>query len=91
MINKYNKIFLSIDIEGGEYPWLLSLSQDKLQKFKQICIELHGLNDNSWNSSLSDKIKCIVGTKDSSFYSDDDHLSVSGSMKLNDEIKSYLD
>ena len=58
-INKYDKIFLSIDIEGGEYPWLLSLSQDKLQKFKQICIEFHGLNDNTWGSSLSDKIKCL--------------------------------
>ena len=59
LINKYDKIFLSIDIEGGEYPWLLSLSQDKLKKFKQIAIELHGLNDNSWGSSLNDKIKCL--------------------------------
>lgn len=59
LINKYDKIFLSIDIEGGEYPWLLSLTQDKLQKFKQICIEFHGLNDNTWSSSLSDKIKCL--------------------------------
>ena len=61
LLNKYEKIFLSIDIEGGEYPWLLSLSKDKLQKFKQICIEFHGLNDNdnTWGSSLSDKIKCL--------------------------------
>lgn len=59
LINKYDKIFLSIDIEGGEYPWLLSLTQDKLQKFKQICIEFHGLNDDTWGSSLSDKIKCL--------------------------------
>lgn len=59
LLNKYEKIFLSIDIEGGEYPWLLSLSEDKLQKFKQICIEFHGLNDNAWGSSLSDKIKCL--------------------------------
>ena len=60
LIDKYDKIFLSIDIEGGEYPWLLSLTQDKLQKFKQICIEFHGLND-TWppSSSLSDKIKCL--------------------------------
>lgn len=59
LINKYEKIFLSMDIEGGEYPWLLSLSQDKLQKFKQIGIEFHGLNDNTWGSSLNDKIKCL--------------------------------
>lgn len=59
LIDTYDKIFLSIDIEGGEYPWLLSLTQDKLQKFKQICIEFHGLNDNTWGTSLSDKIKCL--------------------------------
>ena len=59
LINKYDKIFLSIDIEGGEWPWLLSLSQDKLQKFKQICIEFHGLSAYRWGSSLNDKIKCM--------------------------------
>lgn len=59
LINKYDEIFLSIDIEGGEYPWLLSLSEDKLQHFKQICIEFHGLNDDSWGCSLSDKMKCL--------------------------------
>lgn len=41
LINKYNNIFLSMDIEGGEYKWLLQLSENKLLKFKQICIELH--------------------------------------------------
>lgn len=30
-----------MDIEGGEYKWLLQLSENKLLKFKQICIELH--------------------------------------------------
>jgi len=59
LINTYDKIFLSMDIEGGEYQWLLSLTQDKLQKFKQICIEFHGLNDNTWGTSLNDKIKCL--------------------------------
>mgnify|MGYP001329102043 CR=1 FL=1 len=32
-ISKYENIFLSIDIEGGEYPWILSLTEDKLKKF----------------------------------------------------------
>lgn len=59
LINKYENIFLSIDIEGGEYPWILSLTKDKLQKFKQICIEIHGINDNTWGSLLSDKMKCL--------------------------------
>ena len=59
LINRYNKIFLSIDIEGGEYPWLLSLTEDKLRKFKQICIEFHGVNDDSWGTSLGNKMKCL--------------------------------
>ncbi len=59
LIEKYDNIFLSIDIEGCEYPWILSLTEEKLKKFKQIGIELHGLNDNSWNSSINDKIKCL--------------------------------
>ena len=58
LINKYENIFLSIDIEGGEYPWILSLTENKLQNFKQICIEFHGLNGNSHKTKYSDKIKC---------------------------------
>ena len=38
-----------------------------------------------------DKKKCTVGQHDMSYYSDDDHLSTSGSMKLKDEIKKFLD
>lgn len=59
LIANYDKIFLSIDIEGGEYPWILSLTEQQLQKFKQICIELHGLNDNSWETIYDDKMKCL--------------------------------
>jgi hypothetical protein len=46
-----------MDIEGAEYPWLLSLSEDQLNKFKQIVIEFHGINDDSCNTKLEDKIK----------------------------------
>jgi hypothetical protein len=59
LIEKYNNIFLKMDIEGGEYPWLLSLDQNSLQKFKQICIEFHGINDNTWGCTYADKIKCL--------------------------------
>ena len=55
----FNNIFLKMDIEGSEYPWMLSLTEDQLKKFKQIVIEFHGINDNSWNTNLSDKIKCF--------------------------------
>ena len=60
LINKYNNIFLKIDIEGGEYPWLLQIDETQLEKFKQIVIEFHGLTDNNWNCKYNDKIKCLT-------------------------------
>jgi hypothetical protein len=55
----YNNIFLKMDIESHEYNWILSLSNMQLNKFKQIVIEFHGINDDSWNVNLTDKIKCF--------------------------------
>lgn len=59
LIDKYNNIFLKMDIEGGEYPWLLSLNDTQLNKFKQIVIEVHCMNDESCNHNLNDKIDCF--------------------------------
>lgn len=59
LTEKYSSIFLKIDIEGGEYPWLLHLDDSHLHKFKQIVIEFHGIMDDSWNCALNDKIKCF--------------------------------
>jgi hypothetical protein len=41
LIKNKKNIFLKMDIEGGEYPWLHSLSTNQLLKFKQIVIEFH--------------------------------------------------
>ena len=57
--DNYNNIFLKMDIEGSEYSWILSLTENQLKKFKQIVIEIHGINDDSWDTILSDKIKCF--------------------------------
>jgi len=61
LINSYNNIFLKIDIEGGEYPWLLSLEESHLSKFKQIVIEFHGVTKEGihWGTDYNDKIKCL--------------------------------
>lgn len=59
LTDKYNNIFLKIDIEGGEYPWLKSMDESALSKFKQIVIEFHGLTTNEWGCVLPEKIKCI--------------------------------
>ena len=55
----YNNIFLKMDIEGGEYPWLLQMDETKLNKFKQIVIEFHGITNDGYNCNYSDKIKCL--------------------------------
>lgn len=59
LIQKYKNIFLKIDIEGGEYPWILNLDENLLQNFKQIVIEFHGITNDGWNTSYSDKVKCL--------------------------------
>ena len=56
---QFNNIFLKMDIEGGEYPWIESLDESDLQRFKQIVIEFHGINDNHWNASYSTKVNCL--------------------------------
>ena len=59
LIDKYNNIFLKMDIEGGEYPWLLQIDESKLNNFKQIVIEFHGITNDGWNCIYSDKVKCL--------------------------------
>jgi hypothetical protein len=41
MIQTYDNIFLKMDIEGWEVPWINSLTNDQLNKFSQIVIEFH--------------------------------------------------
>jgi len=57
--DNYNNIFLKMDIESDEYNWLLSLSREQQTKFKQIVIEFHGINDDSWGVKLDSKIECF--------------------------------
>jgi len=59
LTDHYNNIFLKIDIEGGEYPWLLAIDESRLNKFKQIVIEFHGITNDTWGCSYNDKIKCL--------------------------------
>jgi len=67
LINNYNNIFLKMDIEGCEYDWLLSLTENHLNRFAQIVIEFHGINDDSWNNTHSNKIKCFEKLKNTHY------------------------
>jgi len=40
-IDKFDNIFIKMDIEGGEVEWIKSLSDEQLNKFNQIVIEFH--------------------------------------------------
>lgn len=41
IIDNTERIFVKMDIEGGEIPWITSLSEDQLNKFEQIVMEFH--------------------------------------------------
>ncbi len=59
LMNKYDNIFLKMDVEGGEYPWLLQIDEIQLKKFKQIVIEFHAITSDGWGSTYNDKMKCL--------------------------------
>lgn len=59
LTDKYQNIFLKMDIESGEYPWLLSIEETQLNKFKQIVIEFHGITGDDWSWKYEDKVKCL--------------------------------
>ena len=41
IINSNEKIFVKMDIEGGEIPWIKSLTDEHMNKFEQIVMEFH--------------------------------------------------
>ena len=41
IIDEYENIFIKMDIEGGEIPWIKSLSDEQMNKFNQIVMEFH--------------------------------------------------
>jgi len=60
LLNTYSRVFLKMDIEGGEYPWLLRMSLDDLRKIKQLVIEFHGITGDGWGCSYNDKVRCLA-------------------------------
>jgi hypothetical protein len=59
LTDKYRNILLKMDIEGGEYPWILNTPESQLNKFKQIVIEFHGITNDSWNHPYIEKVQCL--------------------------------
>lgn len=59
VFERYNDVFLKMDIEGGEWGWLCEKGEFIVPKCKQIVIEMHGMIDNSWSGSEDEKRKAL--------------------------------
>lgn len=61
IIEKYNDIFLKMDIEGGEYPWFKSLNLEQLNKFSQIVLEFHWIHTTNTND-FKEALEKLINT-----------------------------
>ena len=68
LFEKYNNIFLKMDIEGCEWEWIKCMDENKLKTISQIVIEVHGITNVSWhnnftfnffNTTIEEKIICL--------------------------------
>lgn len=59
LFQKYNDIFLKMDIEGNEYNWILNTPIEYFDKIKQMVFEFHGINGNNWGTLYKDKLSCF--------------------------------
>jgi hypothetical protein len=59
LLNNYKNIFIKMDIEGGEYPWILNLTEQQLNNISQITLEFHDITGDEWGANFNDKIKCF--------------------------------
>lgn len=48
-----------MDIEGHEYEWLEHLKDEYMNKFRQITLEVHGINDDSWLVPYEQKVRVL--------------------------------
>lgn len=61
-MDKYEDIFLNMDIEGAEWNWLIELDEKYLKKCKQIALEFHGLvpqYDKEWKIPSEKQVICF--------------------------------
>jgi hypothetical protein len=63
LLKSYKNIFLKMDIEGGEWSWLLSMDNTKLNNISQLVIELHGITDVSWHGITVNSFNCNCAEK----------------------------
>lgn len=53
----YKQIFLKMDIEGWEFPWLNLIPSELLDNVAQIVIEIHSILENTPQSTIEEKLE----------------------------------
>ena len=96
--NIYVKAIKKDKLNYQKYLYNLSVDYEKhlsLQKFVSNTVNSIQkslmFDQIRFDNFFCDKQKCLVGTEEGSFYSDDDHLSIYGSLRLKDNIKKLLE
>ena len=54
---KYDNIFIKMDIEGHEFEWLSTLNTKQIRKIRQFVVEFHYPINNIQNWSMLEKLK----------------------------------
>ncbi len=63
LLERFSNIFLKMDIEGHEVKWFGCLTDQHLANIKQLAIEFHGINDDSWGYKRHQKLECFERLK----------------------------
>lgn len=56
IIDNHRELFVKMDIEGGEYDWLESLSPEQMSNIKQLVIEFHKILDDPKRLRMIEKL-----------------------------------
>lgn len=59
ILSQHTNVFLKMDIEGYEFKWVEFISTRLLKNIKQMVIEFHGINDDTWGTTLVQKRQCF--------------------------------
>lgn len=59
LISSHDDVFIKMDIEGSEFAWFEHIPSDVLTHIKQMTVEFHGINDDSWGTVYQKKRACF--------------------------------
>ncbi len=81
-----NKV-INFSVEYNKHAQYLNFIKDNLKLLKK---NYSNIKEIDFDQIFCDKVKCYYGSEIKSFYSDKNHLSISGSMKTVNLLKTFL-